>query len=394
MRITDLALVEVTGKFPVEPLRPEERMVSPLDIYPEFGEAPRRPSAPEAEEETSRQVFLEVRTDEGFTGAFGPVDGPHAYLLRREMRDFVVGRDPFDIEKIWDMLLRRNRHGRSGYHMMAMSALDCALWDLKGKVLDEPVYRLLGGATQGPVRAYASMLGFSLRPDALVTRAREYKELGYQAQKWFFRWGPGAGGEGALLNVEMVRTVREAVGDEVALMFDAFNSWDLPYAVDVGRRIAPYRPAWLEEPVPVDRLHALRTIRERTGIPIATGEHLYTRWQVRELLEAGAADVIQADPDWCGGISELMKIAAVCSAYDVPLCPHGHSLHAALHVAAALPANVLPQVEFLVLSQRSKQRFMKGYLEPEDGWLSPPAAPGLGIEIDPHKVSERREIDL
>lgn len=176
-------------------------------------------------------------------------------------------------------------------------------------------------------------------------------------------------------------------------MFDAFNSWDVPYAVDVGKRIAPYRPAWLEEPVPVDRLDGLRTIREKTGIPIATGEHLYTRWQVKQVVDAGAADVIQADPDWCGGISELVKIATLCSAYDVPVCPHGHSLHAALHVAAALPHNVLPMVEFLVLHQRHKQRFMKGFLEPRGGVIRPPETPGLGIEIDPAKVQSQREIE-
>ena len=393
MRITDLALVQVTGQFPADELQSEERIANPLDVYPEFGRAEwagsgRRPG----EMVTHTDVYLEVHTDEGVTGVFGPVDGPHAMILRRELRDFVMGRDPLAIETIWDLLLRRNRHSRSGYYMMAMSALDCALWDLKGKALGLPVYRLLGGPVQEEVSAYASMLGFSLEPDALARRAREYRDLGYQAQKWFFRWGPGAGSEGAAKNVEMVRLLREAVGEQTALMFDAFNSWDLPYAVDVGRRIAPFRPAWLEEPVSVDRINALRTIRESTGVPVATGEHVYTRWQVKEILDARAVDVVQADPDWCGGISELVKIAALCSAYDIPVCPHGHSLHAALHVAAACPRSVLPQVEFLILHQCHKQRFMKGYLEPESGAIRPPDTPGLGIELDPAKISSRTEL--
>jgi L-rhamnonate dehydratase len=102
---------------------------------------------------------------------------------------------------------------------------------------------------------------------------------------------------------------------------------------------------------------------------------------------------VQADPDWCGGISELVKIAALCSAYDVPLCPHGHSLHAALHVAAASPPHVLPQVEFLVLHQRTKQRFLQGFLEPIAGRLPLPRDPGLGLAIDPAKVKERRELE-
>ena len=392
MKITDLALVEVTGEFAAEAVQSEERIANPLDVYPEFGDVPFRRWEPKPGEKVQhRDVYLEVRTDEGLTGVFGPVDGPHATILTREFREFLIGRDPLAIEAIWDLLLRRNRHSRSGYYMMAMSALDCALWDLKGKALGLPVYRLLGGPVQEEVPAYASMLGFSLEPEALARRAREYRERGYAAQKWFFRYGPGAGGEGAAKNVEMVRVLREALGEEAAVMFDAFNSWDLPYAVDVARRIAPFRPAWLEEPVPIDRISALQEIR-RTGVPVATGEHVYARWQVKQLLEAGAVDVIQADPDWCGGISELVKIAAVCSAYDVPLCPHGHSLHAALHVAAALPPPVLPQVEFLVLHQRQKQRFMKGYLEPQSGRIRPPESPGLGIEIDPDKAQSRREI--
>jgi L-alanine-DL-glutamate epimerase-like enolase superfamily enzyme len=393
MKIADIVLIEATGEFPPDPPSDGEHMSVPLDIYPEFLRSdvasPRKADALVRHTD----VYLEVRTDEGVTGLFGPVDGGHAIILRREFRDFLIGRDPLAVEKIWDLLLRRNRHARAGHYMMAMSALDCALWDLKGKALAQPVYRLLGGPTQGPVSAYASMLGFSLDLEPLAECALERKRLGYRAQKWFFRHGPARGPEGAAKNVEVARALRQAVGDDVSLMFDAFNSWDVPYAVDVGTRIAPYRPAWLEEPVPVDRLDGLRTIRERTGIPIATGEHLYTRWQVKQVLDAQAADVIQADPDWCGGISELVKIATLCSAYDVPVCPHGHSLHAALHVAAALPQNVLPMVEFLVLHQRHKQRFMKGFLEPRDGVIRPPETPGLGIEIDPAKVQSQRAIE-
>jgi len=393
MRITDVVLIEVTGLFPFGDGWGEERRVDPLDVYAEFAvHAAGRPDRDPDDLVRHSDVFLEVRTDEGVTGLFGPVDGPHASILVREMRGFLIGRDPLAHETIWDQLLRRNRHARSGYYMMAMSALDCALWDLKGKALGQPVFRLLGGPTREAVPAYASMLGFPLEPEQLRERAQEFRRKGYRAQKWFFRHGPAQGGEGAGRNIAMVRTLREAVGDEIALMFDAFNSWDLPYALDMSRRIAPFRPAWLEEPLPVDRLEAFRTLRAQAGIPIATGEHLYTRWQVHDLLRAEACDVVQADPDWCGGITELVKIATVCSTYDTPLCPHGHSLHAALHVAAALPPDVLSQVEFLVIFQRHKQRFMRGYLEPVDGSIRPPETPGLGIELDERRIEERREL--
>ena len=222
---------------------------------------------------------------------------------------------------------------------------------------------------------------------------RSYQQLGYRAQKWFFRHGPADGPAGATKNVAVARLLRETVGEDSDLMFDAFNSWTVPYAIDMGQRIAQYRPAWLEEPVPVDRKAGLKRIRERTGLPLATGEHVYTRWQLLDLLQAEAVDVVQADPDWCGGISELVKIANICSAFDVPLCPHGHSLHAALHVAAALPHNVLPMVEFLILHQQTKQRFLKGYLEPASGAIKPPETPGLGLELDPDKIETRREIE-
>lgn len=411
MKIADIVLIEVAGEFPVEKNRPDERNIHPLDIYPEFAEkayaeAPVSPAGTVRE----KALYLEIRTDEGVTGFFGPVDEPAAIVLLREIRAFVLGYDPLAIEKIWEVLLRWNRHSHSGYFMMAMSALDCALWDLKGKALGQPVHRLLGGLVRrspacpepsrrgegGPARAqvpaYASMLGFSLQPEALAQRAQEYGALGYPAQKWFFRCGPSHGQEGISKNVELARTLRRALGEGGVFMLDAFHSWDMQYAVEVGRRVAPFSPAWLEEPVPSDQVGEMRTIRQLTGIPLATGEHIYNHWQVETLLEAGAADVIQCDPDWCGGISELLKIAQVCSAHKVPLYPHGHSLHAALHAAAALPESILPQVEFLIHHQRSKQRFMKDYLEPQNGLIRPPSAPGLGIELDPEKSQSRREI--
>ena len=407
MMITDLVLLELSGEFDTAQMpRSRERSALPMDAYgnggsgsggsgsggsgsggtaatPDNGPARRRVT----------QVYLEVRTnDEGLSGLFGPVDGAHAALLRQEIRQAVLGTDPLASERIWDQVLRSNRHGRSGYSMMALSALDCALWDLKGKAFGVPVYRLLGGPTRDSIPAYASMLGFPLETEELQQTVSAYRDLGYTAQKWFFRYGPGQGPDGLARNVEFVRAARAAIGDDHRLMVDAFNSWDAAYAIEVGRRIADCRPFWLEEPVPVDRLHALRAIRTATGIPVATGEHCYTRWQVKQLLDSEAADVVQSDPDWCGGISELVKIAALCSAYDVPLVPHGHSLHAALHVAAASSPTVVPMVEFLVLHQRHKQAFMKEFLEPERGVLRLPEAPGLGIELDSSKIHSRREL--
>jgi L-rhamnonate dehydratase len=394
MRISDLLVHELTGEFEPEDDPPQERQADPLDVYPEFrrrGFVP--PPRTAAAKVVVKGAFVEVRTDEGVSGTFGPIDATYAVVARREMRDFLPGRDPLATEQLWDMLLRRNRHGRAGYYLLALSAVDCALWDLKGKAFGVPVYRLLGGPTRDSVPAYASMLGASLEPEAVRQRAAALRAEGYCGQKWFLRHGPGDGAEGAARNLEVVRAAREGAGEDMLVMLDAFNAWDLPYAVSLARRMAPCRPYWLEEPVPVDRLDALRAIREQTGIAVATGEHATNRWEIKRLLDAGAVDFVQPDPDWCGGITELLKIAALSSAYDVPLCPHGRLTHAPLHFAAAMPPGTVPMMECIVLHQPARQRFLKGFLGPVAGAIPLPTSPGLGIEIDWDLVESHRMLE-
>ena len=140
-------------------------------------------------------------------------------------------------------------------------------------------------------------------------------------------------------NLAMAQAVREAVGENYTLMFDAFMGWSGKYAVTMAQELAPLRPYWLEEPVPPERVSTLRKIREEGGVPVATGEHVYTRWQTKELLVENAVDVLQNDPDWTGGISEQMKICALASAFETPVVAHGHSLLPPLHVAAAQSAD-------------------------------------------------------
>jgi L-alanine-DL-glutamate epimerase-like enolase superfamily enzyme len=147
----------------------------------------------------------------------------------------------------------------------------------------------------------------------------------------------------------------------------------------------------MEEPIPPERVGGLRAIRQASRVPIATGEHVYTRWQVQELLAGGAVDLIQTDPDWTGGITELVKICALCGANNIPMIAHGHSLLAALHVAGAQPAATVPMVEYLVLHQAEKQYFHRPIYTPEAGAVKLPSLPGLGIVLDEEKV-ETREI--
>ena len=271
-------------------------------------------------------------------------------------------------------MARMDRHGRSGLFMTAISAIDCALWDLKAKVLDLPVYRLLGGPTRPAVPAYASMLGFPISPDEAAAIALAYKSQGYGAQKWFFRYGPGDGEAGKTKNFEMAAAVRDAVGPEYKLMFDAFMGWDTTYAIEMVRLLNPLHPTWVEEPVPPERVGALRKIREAAPVPIATGEHIYTRWQAKELLVNGAVDFLQNDPDWTGGISELTKVCALASSFETPVVAHGHSLLPALHVAGAQSPATVPFVEYPGSLPGGQAVFPSTALSPAR-WFGPTAHP-------------------
>jgi L-rhamnonate dehydratase len=335
-------------------------------------------------------LYVDVVTDDGPTGTFGPIQPSQADVIRRTLGPSLVGKDPLATEAIHDQMLRLDRHGRSGLFMTGLSPIDCALWDLKGKVLELPLWRVLGGPTRERVPAYASTLGHSVEPDAAAATAQKYAAMGYAAQKWFFAYGPEDGATGMAANLDLAFAVREAVGPHYRLMFDVVMRWTADYAIAMARKLAAVEPAWLEEPVPPERAGTLRRIRDAAPVPIATGEHVYTRWQVKELLEARALDIVQTDPDWCGGITEQLKICALASSFDVPVVAHGHSLLAALHLAGALPASVVPEVEFLVCAQPTKQYFHAPYREPVDGDLSLPEEPGLGIALDDSKVVDRR----
>ncbi len=197
--------------------------------------------------------------------------------------------------------------------------------------------RLLGGPTRTTIPAYASMLGHSLDPELVQERVQDLVAAGYTATKWFFRDGPTDGVSGMARNLRLVRTVRESAGPDVDIMFDAWMSWDVPYTIRMAARMEEYQPRWIEEPVLPDKIEQYAEIRRNVRVPISGGEHEYTRWGLKQLMDAGACDVYQPDIYWAGGISEMMKIAALASAYDVPVIPHGHSTNASAHFIAAWP---------------------------------------------------------
>jgi L-rhamnonate dehydratase len=395
MKITAVRLFEVQGvmEFPGEFW--EERLVRPLDIYPEHKDegAHWLPRIDEGRY-AMRSQFCQIETDEGVSGIGGPTTPDQAFIIRHQIAPLLIGHDPLAIERIWDRVYRSMVHGRKGVEMMALSVVDCALWDLKGKWFEVPVYQLLGGPVRETIPAYASALGYSLEPELVYQRAQEMVADGYRAMKWFFRHGPTDGVAGIVRNMELVRTLREAVGPDVDVMLDCWMSWDVPYTIQMARKMEQYNPRWLEEPVLPDKIPQYAEIRRNSIVPISGGEHEYTRWGIKALMDAGGVDVLQPDIYWAGGISEMEKICALASAYDLPVIPHGHSVPATVHLIASQPVVTCPLLEYLIKWNEIHQFFLQNPIKPVNGQVTLPTEPGIGMELDQAKIQDWRELEF
>ncbi|MBV7337055.1 mandelate racemase/muconate lactonizing protein [Chloroflexi bacterium TSY] len=383
MKITSVRILKCRGALEYEGEFWEERLNRPVDIYPEHKTEIRRTDKPDANNSSNGVLqivayFVRIETDDGVYGIGGPFDHDQAYIISRQLAPILVDHDPLAIERLWDRMYRFMVHGRKGLVMQAMSAVDCALWDLKGRHFNATVCHLLGGPTRTEIPAYASALGYSLDPELVMERAQMFVEQGYGATKWFFRDGPTDGKAGIERNMRLVRTLREAVGPDVDIMLDCWMSWDVPYTIQMAARMEEYAPRWLEEPVLPDKIDQYAEIRRNVQIPISGGEHEYTRWGLKMLMDAGACDVYQPDIYWAGGISEMMKICALASAYDVPVIPHGHSTPASAHLIAAWPEPTCPLLEYLIKWNQIHQFFLKTPLKPVNGLVTVPMTPGLG----------------
>lgn len=395
MKITAVRVFELTGVMEYQGEFWEERLVRPMDIYPEHKvEGPHWLNKTSEGHYRIQAHFVELETDEGVTGVGGPMPADQAYIIATQLKPLLMGHDPLAIERIWDRLYRAMVHGRKGVVMMAISVVDCALWDLKGKWAGAPVYRLLGGPTRESIPAYASALGYSLDPELVQERAAEMVKQGYRSTKWFFRDGPADGIAGIERNMRLVRTLRETVGPDVDIMLDCWMSWDVPYTIQMARRMEEYHPRWIEEPVLPDKIEQYAEIRRNVNIPISGGEHEYTRWGLKALMDAGACDVLQPDIYWAGGISETMKICALASAYDLPVIPHGHSVPATVHLIAAWPVTTCPLLEYLIKWNEIHQFFLKEPLKPVNGQVTLPTQPGIGMALDETKIEQRRELSF
>tara|TARA_B100000029_G_scaffold515854_1_gene625035 strand:+ start:462 stop:1670 length:1209 start_codon:yes stop_codon:yes gene_type:complete len=402
MKITKIKLRELSGTLETKNTFWEERLVMPLDIYPEYRIKSFVNGRPETNLGFNKQkglaypisaIFIEIQTDEGALGIGGPIDKAQAYLIKEQLIDLLLGKDPLAIELIWDQMHRHQVHGRQGTPMLALSAIDCALWDLKGNILGQPVYKLFGGPTREKMPAYASMLGFAVEDLGLVKeRALRFKEMGYVAQKWFFRHGPMSGTEGFKKNVSLVKTLRETLGENYDIMLDCWQSWDLNYAVRMVSYIEEYEPRWLEEVAMPDRIDTYRQLRERTSIPLSGAEHEYTRWGFKRFVDQEALDILQPDIYWAGGLSETLKIANYATVHDLITIPHGHSSKAGIHFSLSQSPIHTPYQEYLVKWNDIHQFFLLNPVSPKKGFIDIPKEIGLGMNLDDSKIE--KEIDF
>jgi L-alanine-DL-glutamate epimerase-like enolase superfamily enzyme len=389
-----IAAVEVeavrgpAGRFPY----PVQWQVVPLNVYLAPGETADAPGKPDpaAIVET---LYVRVTTRQGPQGLYGPVDPAAAWPLTRILAPFLAGQDALAGATLWDKMQRLDRHSRHGHLKLAISAADNALWDLRGRAFDAPVWQLLGGSGRASVPAYVSTLGTPHDPATVRTLARELAEMGFAGQKWFPAHGRGSGAEGMRANIALAETVRDAVGPDVPLMFDAFMSWDLPYAIAWCQAVAPIRPGWLEEPFAPAQVDAYAALRDKTAIPLAAGEHLYDRPDVLPFLSQRLLAVLQPDPEWCGGVTELTRICALAETFGVPVIPHGHGLHAAIHVIASQSPGTCPMAEYLYRIAPGRHRFEVAPPEPVGGAFALPRRPGFGIELNDDVITSRRRWD-
>jgi L-alanine-DL-glutamate epimerase-like enolase superfamily enzyme len=391
VKITDIRFRHVRGTLEHEGEFWEERLIQPIDVYPEYRDR-RRGEMRGTKDGTLaiESIFVEVETDDGVTGLGGPVSLDVAFIIHRQLRPTIIGENPMAVERVWDIMYRSVVHGRKGETMFAISAVDAALWDLKGKALGVPVYVLLGGPVRTELPVYASALGYSLEPEKAHRVAKRFADEGFTATKWFPRQGPVDGKAGMRINLELAETLRDAVGPDVDIMLDAWMSWNVPYTLRMAELLVEVDPRWIEEPVLPDMIPQYAEIRSRSPLPIAGGEHEYTRWGMAALLNAEGVDVLQPDTYWAGGITELQKIYAVASVYDIPVIPHGHSVPANLHLMASQPALMAPIVEYLVKWNAIHQHFFAEPVVPKHGIVTVPDRPGLGMTLDPAKIEQER----
>jgi L-alanine-DL-glutamate epimerase-like enolase superfamily enzyme len=337
-------------------------------------------------------VLVRITTDEGLEGigSAGVGNGAAAYVLEHHLKPILLGQNPFDVELLWEKMYRSTlNYGRKGLVIEAISAVDIALWDILGKAAGQPVYNLLGGKTSERIPVYASRLYAHADLDALAFQAERFRKQGFRAMKHRFGYGPRDGLEGMRRNLELSRTVRNAVGPDIEVMADAYMGWDVTYAIRMIRMLedAGLNLKWIEEPVIPDEIDGYARIRREVHTPISGGEHEFTRYGYRELIRREAVDILQPDVNRVGGITEARKIWAMAAAYNIPVIPHAGQMHNYHLVISHLNS---PMAEYFPRPSEGGSldddtlfwELFIGEPRAQNGFIRLPDKPGLGLELN------------
>jgi L-rhamnonate dehydratase len=352
-------------------------------------------------------TLVEVEADDGTVGigTAGAFQGGALELIPSYYADLILGEDPRRHEHLWQrMYLTTVRFGRSGSAVAAISALDIACWDLHGRSEGKPVVDLLGGRTQSSVPCYVSRLYALEDLDELREEARGWARAGFTRMKQRFGFGPKDGVRGLRRNVELVRTVREAVGEDVELAADAYMGWDLGYALEAANRLRDLELSWIEEPLlPHDVAGYVELKRRCPWQRWSCGEHSYTKWEFEQLIRLRAVDILQPDVNRVGGLTEALKVCALAETAGLPVIPHSNEAHN-LHLVFSRPPGVCPLVEYFPDAEpdTGNELFWKlfaGTPQAEGGAIELPDRPGLGIELQAEvaaelQVGEERTVHL
>lgn len=349
-------------------------------------------------------IFVKLDTDEGITGwgeAHTSLDMDTAvYAHAEQMSRYLIGRDPFHIKQFTQVACDDFawRHGSLEFYS-ALSGIEMAMWDIVGKALKQPVYNLLGGPCRPRIRVYANGWFYGTRTPAEHARAAERAvKQGYTALKCY----PFQKGSTLPANrlyppkdemergVEIVKSVRDAVGPDVDVMVDVCRRLSPMLAVELAERIGEYKPYWFEEPCPIDNIDALAEIRSKVKIPVVSGETLFAKGQFVPVLEKRAVDMLNPDVCMVGGILEMKEIAAMAEPHFVGVSPHNFNSTvsaqaATVHVAATMTNFIIQECFIAFLDQGRK---VARQLEVKDGYIELPTEPGLGVEIDERALGE------
>lgn len=349
-----------------------------------------------------RWCFVEIQTDEGISGWGEPVVEGRASTVKaavEEAAPYLIGKDPMRIEDIWQTLYRAAFYRGGPILMSAIAGIDQALWDIKGKFYNAPVYDLMGGKCRDRIRVYSWVGGD--RPHDVAQAAKERQKLGFQAVKM------NATDEMEFVDsyekidavLERVASIREAVGKYYGIAIDFHGRVHKTMAKILAKKLEEFEPMFIEEPVLCDNMEAFSEIARSCNIPIATGERLFSRWDFKRLLELGCVDIIQPDLSHAGGITEVKKIAAMAEAYDVALAPHcplGPIALSACLQTDATSYNATIQEQSMGIHYNKDRSVLDYVKNPEDfrfvdGYVRFSDKPGLGVEVNRELVAEENK---